>query len=64
MIVGESLFSVVFAFIVYLTGNGDPIAIVGEGFVTYALIAGTLLFFALLAFLYRRAAAMAGSETS
>jgi len=64
MIVGESLFSVAFAFIVYLTGNGDPIALVGEDFAPYALIAGTLLFFALLAFLYRRAAAMAGTETS
>jgi putative OPT family oligopeptide transporter len=63
MIVGESLFSVAFAFIVYLTGKGDPIALVGEDFAPYALVAGTLLFFALLAFLYRRAAAMAGSET-
>jgi putative OPT family oligopeptide transporter len=64
MIVGESLFSVAFAFIVYLTGKGDPIAVVGEEFATYALIAGTVLFFALLAFLYRRAAALAGTEGS
>jgi putative OPT family oligopeptide transporter len=56
MIVGESLFSVVFAGIVYGVDNADPIALVGPDFATYALIGGTILFFALLALLYRRAA--------
>jgi putative OPT family oligopeptide transporter len=56
MIVGESLFSVLFAGVVYLTGEGAPLALVGEGFEPYALIGGTILFFALLAILYRRAA--------
>jgi putative OPT family oligopeptide transporter len=56
MIVGESLFSVVFAGIVYGVDNADPIALVGPDFASYALVAGTILFFALLALLYRRAA--------
>lgn len=56
MIVGESLFSVVFAGIVYGVDDADPIALVGPDFAPFALIGGTILFFALLALLYRRAA--------
>ncbi len=56
MIVGESLFSVVFAGIVYGVDNADPIKLVEADFAPYALIGGTILFFALLALLYRRAA--------
>jgi putative OPT family oligopeptide transporter len=56
MIVGESLFSVLFAGIVYGSGSGAPFALVGEDFAPFALVGGTLIFFALLAWLYRRAA--------
>ncbi len=55
MIVGESLFSVVFAGVVYGLDSPNPLAVAPEWFGPYALIGGTLLFFALLAFLYRRA---------
>ena len=56
MIVGESLFSVLFAGVVYGTGSGSPFAVVGDNFAPFALIGGTILFFALVAWLYRRAA--------
>lgn len=54
MIVGESLFGVTFAGIVAGTGSDTPLAIAGAGFETLALIGGTILFFALAAWLYRR----------
>jgi putative OPT family oligopeptide transporter len=54
MIVGESLFGVLYAGIVVVSGKGSPFALVGEGFETVALIAGVVVFFALVAFLYRR----------
>lgn len=60
LIVGESLWGVGFAGIVALTGTDSPLAIVGDGFATPALIGGTLLFFALVALLYRRTMALAG----
>ena len=59
MIVGESLFGVVFAGIVAATGSDAPLAVVGEGGESIALIGGTLLFAALITALYayaRRAA--------
>jgi len=52
MIVGESLWGVAFAIIVYLSGSDAPLALVGEGFATAALIGGTLVFLALIAWLY------------
>ncbi|GGB36935.1 oligopeptide transporter, OPT family protein [Sphingomonas metalli] len=55
MIVGESLWGVAFAGIVYATGSDAPLAIVGPPFETAALIGGTLLFLALVAMLYRYA---------
>ncbi|MDB5709350.1 MAG: oligopeptide transporter, family [Sphingomonas bacterium] len=55
MIVGESLWGVAFAIIVYLADSDSPIALVGAGFTPYALIGGTILFFALTALLYRYA---------
>ena len=55
MIVGESLWGVAFALIVYLSGSDAPLALAGESFETTALIGGTLLFFALTWGLYRYA---------
>jgi uncharacterized oligopeptide transporter (OPT) family protein len=54
LIVGESLWGVAFAGIVAASGSDAPIALVGEGFVMPALVGGTLLFFGLTWFLYRR----------
>ena len=54
MIVGESLWGVAFAVIVYLTASDAPLALAGDGFANAALIGGTLLFFAVLSWLYRR----------
>jgi len=57
MIVGESLWGVAFAGIVAAAGTDSPLALVGDGFATPALIGGTILFFALVALLYRYARA-------
>ena len=54
MIVGESLWGVAFAGIVYETNSDAPLALVGASFETVALIGGTLLFFAIAWLLYRR----------
>jgi putative OPT family oligopeptide transporter len=54
LIVGESLWGVVFAGIVAGSGRDTPLALVGEGFETVALIGGTALFALLAAWLYRR----------
>ncbi len=54
MIVGESLWGVGFAGIVYLTNQETPLALVGEGFVPFALVGGTLLFALLTWLMYRR----------
>ncbi len=59
MIVGESLWGVGFAGIVYMTNAETPLALVGESFATTALIGGTLLFAALTWLLYRRTMASA-----
>lgn len=61
MIVGESLFGVVFAGIVAATGSDAPLAIVGDGFAGAALVIGPLLFAALTWALYRRARRLATS---
>ncbi|WP_380785086.1 OPT family oligopeptide transporter [Sphingomonas sp. R86521] len=58
MIVGESLWGVGFAGIVYLTNKETPLALVGDGFVSIALVGGTLLFAALTWLLYRRTMAV------
>jgi putative OPT family oligopeptide transporter len=55
MIVGESLWGVAFAFIVYLTAKDAPLALVGKGYETIALIGGTILFLAITGLLYRYA---------
>jgi putative OPT family oligopeptide transporter len=54
MIVGESLFGVIYAGIVVVSGKGAPFALVGDSFATPALIGGSLLFAVLVALLYRR----------
>jgi hypothetical protein len=59
LIVGESLWGVVFAGIVAVSGSDAPLAVVGDGFETYALIGGTIVFIALLAWLYRRTRVLA-----
>ena len=53
MIVGESLWGVAFAVIVYVTGSDAPLAVAPAGFDTIALIGGTIAFLALVAGLYR-----------
>ncbi|WP_423822580.1 oligopeptide transporter, OPT family [Salinisphaera sp. SPP-AMP-43] len=53
MIVGESLFGVVFAGIVAATGTDSPLAVVGSGFAPVALGLGTLVFLVVTALLYR-----------
>ena len=58
MIVGESLWNVVFAGIVYETGNDAPLALV-DGFETPGLLIGLVVFAALTAWLYRRTRMMA-----
>jgi hypothetical protein len=54
MIVGESLWGVGFAGIVYLTNQETPLALVGDGFASVALVGGTLLFGVLTWVMYRR----------
>ncbi len=53
LIVGESLFGVVFAGIVAGKGGDAPLAVVGESFATPAIIIGLLAFAGLIAGLYR-----------
>ncbi|WP_333573750.1 OPT family oligopeptide transporter [Sphingomonas sp.] len=52
MIVGDSLFGVLYAGVVYETGSESPLALVGPGFAGVALAGGTLLFLAVTAGLY------------
>lgn len=61
MIVGESLFGVVFAGIVGASGTDSPLALVGDSFGKVALIGGTALFLALTALLYQRTRASVGA---
>ncbi|MDP9168650.1 MAG: oligopeptide transporter, OPT family, partial [Actinomycetota bacterium] len=53
LIVGESLFGVIFAGIVAASGSDSPLAIVGEGFESWAEILGVVAFVAVVAGLYR-----------
>ncbi|MBT2188160.1 OPT family oligopeptide transporter [Sphingobium nicotianae] len=59
LIVGESLFGVIFAGIVGGTGKDAPLAVVGAGFETVALVAAPILFAGLIWLLYNRTKAMA-----
>jgi len=59
LIVGESLFGVVFAGIVGASGSDAPLAVVGKSFETIGLIAAPIVFFGLIWLLYDRTKAMA-----
>ncbi len=62
LIVGESLFGVVFAGIVAGSGSDAPLAIVGEGFESWAEILGVVLFVAVVAGLYKWTQRLAGAD--
>jgi putative OPT family oligopeptide transporter len=62
LIVGESLFGVVFAGIVAGSGSDSPLAIVGEGFENWAEILGVVLFVAVLAGLYKWTRRLSGAQ--
>jgi hypothetical protein len=55
MIVGESLWGVAFAGIVYATGSDAPLALVGADWEIPGAVGGTMLFCALVGILYSRA---------
>lgn len=59
MIVGDSLFGVLYAGIVYETGSEAPLAVMGPEFGRIALVGGTVAFLALTALLYRYTKRMA-----
>ena len=53
LIVGESLFGVIYAGIVGATGNDEPLAVVGDSFATPATFIGAIFFIGSIALLYR-----------
>ena len=53
LIVGESLFGVIFAGIVAASGSDAPLALVGDGFENVAVVLGIVLFVAVVFALYR-----------
>jgi hypothetical protein len=56
LIVGESLWGVAYALIVYVTKMDAPLNLpLGDSFAPFALVGGTILFVAAIWFLYRRA---------
>ncbi len=55
LIVGESIFGVIHAIPISITGLPKPLAVVGDEFQTIAATGGSLLFAVLLALAYRRA---------
>lgn len=55
LVVGESLFGVVFAGVVGATRNDTPFRVVGEIFASVAMIAAPVVFIALIDHLYRYA---------
>jgi putative OPT family oligopeptide transporter len=61
MIVGESLFGVLYAGIVVASGKNSPFALAGDGFATPALIGGGIVFLVLIGLLYRRTVMVAGA---
>jgi len=54
LIVGESLFGVLYAGIVVGSGSSEPLALIGDGFATPALIGSVIVFLGIVAWLYRR----------
>jgi uncharacterized oligopeptide transporter (OPT) family protein len=53
LIVGESLFGVVFAGIVAASGSDAPLAVVGDSFETWGIVLGVVLFVVTILALYR-----------
>lgn len=53
LIVGESLFGVIYAGIVGATGSEEPLAVVGDSFATPATFIGAIFFIGSIALLYR-----------
>ena len=62
LIVGESLFGVVFAGLVAITGSDAPLAIVGAGYAPIGLLLGVVVFSATTAWLYRQTAKHAAAR--
>jgi putative OPT family oligopeptide transporter len=62
LIVGESLFGVVFAGIVAASGTDSPLAVVGKGFANWGEILGVVAFVAVIAGLYRWTRRLAGAD--
>jgi putative OPT family oligopeptide transporter len=54
LVVGESLFGVVFAGIVAATGDEAPLGIVGDGFETASEYLGVIVFVVVIAWLYKK----------
>ncbi len=64
LIVGESLYGVVFAGIVAATGNDSPLAIIGDGWDTGAQVLGVIVFALVITWLYRWTSKLAGGKSS
>lgn len=64
LIVGESLYGVVFAGIVAATGKEAPLAVVGDGFDNWAELLGVVLFVGVLAWLYKHTRSSAAVDDS
>ena len=63
LIVGESIFGVLYAGLIVATGNASPIAVVGDAFNNPSIVLGGISFLALLLGLYRWTAALATKRT-
>lgn len=64
LIVGESLFGVIYAGIVAGSGSDSPLAIVGKGFANWGEILGVVVFVAIIAGLYRWTRRLADADRS
>jgi uncharacterized membrane protein YbhN (UPF0104 family) len=52
LIVGESLFNVALAGLIVLTRKGEPLAVIGDGFETLAMVVGGIAFIVVSIALY------------
>ena len=64
LIVGESLFGVIYAGIVGATGSEEPLAVLGDSFATPATIIGAVFFFGSIFALYRWTSGMVSRTDS
>jgi len=66
LIVGESLYGVIFAGIVAATGDDEPLGLpfIGSGYGDWAQLVGVLVFVALVAWLYRRVRQIATAQSA